>query len=317
MRNFLLSLLLIPALWLGFSRATPPQYGAQFGDKLLSTNTGSTSTAQDESFFSFGVNRDLTLKQNVQCLFYPSVVPPPFCNKDTVASGGYLRTYVRYIGFGIMLLYLVRAAAQIVMFPDDDGKRKTAISSILYIFYGAFLLFAVTWILGTALNIEHITGGTDQLVSNLSNGVFFQLLLFLKVAVFFLAIVMIIYYGARLMQASDQEAQIKNAKAGAINVVTALVVAKSIDYIYYIAQKPDFQTTATSFILQISTILGRLLGVSFVLSLFYTGFLMITSAGDEAALKRAKGIVSGIFFASMTIFLFLLITYQVFTHFGG
>jgi uncharacterized membrane protein (DUF485 family) len=72
---------------------------------------------------------------------------------------------------------------------------------------------------------------------------------FLKGFAFFLAIIMMVYYGYKMMIAFDQEDKIKAARTGILNVVLALVFIKVIDFLYYIAQKEDFGDQANSLIL--------------------------------------------------------------------
>ena len=48
-----------------------------------------------------------------------------------------------------------------------DGPKKAAMS-IVYMGYGAFLIFGVIWILGTVLNITNVQG-TTQLVNSVQN----------------------------------------------------------------------------------------------------------------------------------------------------
>jgi len=57
-----------------------------------------------------------------------------------------------------------------------------------------------------------------------------------------------------------------------------LVLIKVIDYVFYIAQTPAFGTAAANMIVNVSIVLGWVLGALFVLALFYAGYLMITSS---------------------------------------
>lgn len=92
---------------------------------------------------------------------------------------------------------------------SDEKKVLMQRMNFLYIFYGAFLLFGATWILGTALNFN---AGSQALVDSLQNNLLFQFLSFLKAGAFFLAIILIIYYGFMMMRAFEQEDKIKAAR---------------------------------------------------------------------------------------------------------
>ena len=50
----------------------------------------------------------------------------------------------------------------------------------------------------------------------------------------------------------------------------ALVLIKIIDYIYYIAQLPNFAQSAGEVIIQIAKIAGYLLCAAFVIAIFYS-----------------------------------------------
>lgn len=97
----------------------------------------------------------------------------------------------------------------------------------------------------------------------------------------------------------------------------ALAFIKIIDYIYYIAQSTTFKSQAISFIIQTSKIMGYILGFIFMLSVFYGGFLLVTSGGDSKSAEKAQTIIKNIFIISIVIFMFLLIVYQIFSEFGG
>jgi TRAP-type C4-dicarboxylate transport system permease small subunit len=55
-----------------------------------------------------------------------------------------------------MILFLILAGVNLIMKAKDADGPKKSISSILYIAYGAFLIFGVIWILGTVLNLPNI-----------------------------------------------------------------------------------------------------------------------------------------------------------------
>lgn len=171
--------------------------------------------------------------------------------------------------------------------------------------------------LGSVLDVENLKGTQDLIdkVQGTPDSVLFQVLSFFKSLAFFLAIIMIIRYGVRIMQAMDEEEKIKSAQKGILNVILALIFIKIIDFVFYIAQVPDFSHRAADMIVEIAKILGYIVGALFVIFLFYAGFLMMTSQGDEEAIKKTKNILLTIFLSAMVIFLFLLIIYQIFNEF--
>ena len=132
---------------------------------------------------------------------------------------------------------------------------------------------------------------------------------------FFIAIIMIVYYAVKIMQAMDEEDQIKKAQKGVINVIIALFFIKIIDYVFYIAQTPSLAQKATDFLVSIAKLLGYAIGALFIIFTFYAGFLLLTSGGKEENFAKVKNIFMTIILSSVVIFLFLLITYQIFSEF--
>jgi hypothetical protein len=57
------------------------------------------------------------------------------------------------------------------------------------------------------------------------------------------------------MVAMDNEDKIKEGKNGILNIIISLLIIKIIDYIYYVAQTPDFRSKATELIVEISKVL--------------------------------------------------------------
>jgi hypothetical protein len=62
----------------------------------------------------------------------------------------------------------------------------------------------------------------------------------LKALAFFLAIILLVYTGIKMMQAFDTQEKIDAAKRGIINIIIALIFIKVIDYLFLIAQQPEF-----------------------------------------------------------------------------
>jgi hypothetical protein len=251
---------------------------------------------------------------NVKMLFYPSSAAITV-NGNLVPVWGNLWVLIRNLWFIILFIFLVITWINLIMNAKEPDGAKKAFSSLLYILYGAFLVFWVTWILGTVLNIGNLQW-SGQLVDSVQNWLFLQILSFFKVLAFFAAIIMLVVAGFKMMSAMDKSDKVTVARKWAINVAIALVCIKVIDYIFYIAQTPAFGASAADMIVNVAIVLWWVLGSLFVLALFYAGYLMIVSSGKEDAFKKAKWIIINIFIISLVIFLFLLIVYQVFNEFA-
>lgn len=294
----------------GFSYAAAPSFNNNFANYL--TDTTPDKFGRVETVFNICIDRNLTLMENIKNLFYPNPVATTTWCWST--AWGQLRDVIRALWFIILFIFLVVTWVNFIMKAKEPDGTKKAFTSLIYILYGAFLIFGVTRILWTVLNIGNVQG-SGQLVDRLQNTLFLQILSFFKVLAFFAAIIMLVISGFRMMSAMDKSDKVKIAQKWAINVVIALVMIKVIDYIFYIAQTPAFGAKAADMIVNVAIVLGRVLGWLFVLALFYAGYLLISSSGKEEAWKKAKSIIINIFVIALVVFLFLLIVYQVFNEF--
>jgi len=295
----------------GFSYAAAPSFNDNFANYL--TDATPDKYGRVETVFNICIDRNLTLMENIRNLFYPNqVATTTWC---WATAWGQLRDVIRALWFIVLFIFLVITWVNFIMKAKEPDGAKKAFTSLLYILYGAFLIFWVTWILGTVLNIGDIQG-SGQLVDRLQNSLFLQILSFFKVLAFFAAIIMLVVSGFRMMSAMDKSEKVTIARKWAINVVIALVMIKVIDYIFYIAQTPSFGAKAADMIVNVAVVLGWVLGSVFVLALFYAGYLLITSSGKEEAMKKAKWIIINIFVIVLVVFLFLLLVYQIFNEFS-
>gem|GEM_PF-3534779 len=88
-----------------------------------------------------------------------------------------------------------------------------------------------------------------------------------------------------------------------------------MDFVFYIAQTPTLADKATDFLINIAKVLGYIIGALFIVFTFYAGFLLLTSGGKDDNMTKVKNILLTIVLSSLVIFLFILITYQIFAEF--
>lgn len=69
------------------------------------------------------------------------------------------------------------------------------------------------------------------------------------------------------MRALEEEAKIKAARTGIINVIVSLVLIKIIDFIFYIAQQQNFGSRIEEFLVDTARIAAYVLGAGMVLAL--------------------------------------------------
>ena len=194
----------------------------------------------------------------------------------------------------------------------DESELQKSKMNLVYILFWGFLFFGVTWILWTALDLRNLQWA-DDLVDDFQENLMFEILSFLKAAAFFAAIVMLVYYWYKIIQAFEKEDKIAEWRKWALNVVIALVFIKIVDFVFYIAQSDDFRSEAQDLMIDIAQVLWYILGILLLLSVFYAGFLLLTSRGDEEYWKKAKNVLKIVFLVAILIMLFLLIVYQVIT----
>jgi len=187
--------------------------------------------------------------------------------------------------------------------------------NLLSIFYWSFLFFGAIWLLWTTLHVWWATNASDT-VLNTQNNIIWAILIFFKSAAYYVAIIFVVYYGYKIMQAQEKEDKIKTARTWVLNVIIALIAIKVLDYIYYIAQQASFWKQATNFISSIWTVLGWVLWVIIILVLIYAGFLLVTSRWNEEAMKKSKTIVRNVFLVVFVLFLFIVIVFDLIKNFS-
>lgn len=292
----------------------PPSYKNNFSQYL--TNEVADKEWRVETVYDLWIDSSKSLKQNIRCLFYPNSYRVPGC--DTSSAWWKIRDVVRYIGFAVLVIYLVMAWINLLIQWSDSEKVKTSLKSLIYIIYWAFLFFGSTWILGSVLWIEAVQGtqGMVEWIQWWPDSLFFKVIAALKALAFFVAIIMIVVYGFKIMSVADKAEKTKTAVRWIINVVVALVLIKIIDYVYYIAQLPSFTTKAADFVIEIAKIVWFVMWAGLVLMIFYAGFLFLTDQWKTENMKKAKNIIIWVLLSALVIFMLLLIMYQLFAEFA-
>ncbi len=310
--KFVLIIATFLTIGMGSMNAIAPSFDNNFANYL--TDKTPDQYGRVETVFSFSncIDRNQSIMENVRNLFYPST----YKANCWIATWWILRDMLRVITFALIFLFIIMAGVKLLMNWTSWDEAKKSAMSMVYIAYWAFLVFWAIWILWYVLNIESVKWTTD-LVNNLQNNLFLQILTFFKVLAFFLAIVMMVVSWFKMMAAMDKEDKVKAGKQWAINVIIALVFIKIIDYLFYIAQAADFAQRASTLVLDVAKILGWILGIAFVLGLFYAGYQMFFSGGDEKAMKKTQSILINIVIVSIVIFMFILLVYQIFNEFVG
>ena len=295
----LFSLLFILYSYIGTSSivlANPPSFKKDYAEHLL-WGKGNTETVWDLS--KIGLNKDVSIKENIKNIFYPDI------------SGQWwkLRDILKVLWLIVYIIMIVVQGIQYVMSADTEDKVKNFHTNFVYIFLGALLFFWSTWILWIGLNIWG-DGWSAELMNKLDQSIMFQVFSWLRSLAFFAAIILLIFTGWKIMVAMDQEDKYKAATKWILNIIIPLTIIKVIDYIYYIAQTPNFKSRASELIVEVSKALGYILGWLFTIMVIYYWFRLMFW-GDDEQLKKVKSVIMAIFLWSLVIFIFFLIIYQI------
>lgn len=286
--------------------AWPPSFEEQFVKPLSETTQQKygNETLRDRS--TLWLDKNKSIQENIKTLFYPDV-----------GQGGTLRDIMKIIGLIVFVLALVWQWFQYVLYSDEESKIEEYHINIAYIFLWAIIFFSTTRILSIGLGLStDNTISTTILLNKLDNNIMFQIFAWLRAGAFFIAIVLLMFYGYRMIISMEEEEKLNTMKQWILNVIYALVFIKVIDYIYFIAQSPDFKSKATEFIVEVSKILWYLLWGFFTLSVIFYGFRLMFSNGDEAALTKVKDVIIAILLSTVVLFLFFLIVYQIVQEFA-
>jgi len=221
------------------------------------------------------------------------------------------------IAIGVVILFIVIAGFQLIVSGKKPEKVKESFTNLGYIVVGALFIYAAGWLFGDVLNMDSMTGvsGVATALSAGQGSAAFVMLSLLKSGAFFVAIIMIVVTGFRVMAAADADKS-KKLIRGTVNVLVALFIMKGVDFVYYIAATPTFAAQAADLIITVAKFFGYLYGAGAVLMAFYAGFLYLTDAGGGSGMKKATNILVNMLVSGLVLFGFLLILYQVFAEFS-
>lgn len=278
-----------------FALSNIPSFEKSFSNKLKEWS----ERVYDPS--KVGIDSDKSLQENIRALFYPD---PSSANEWWT-----IFEIIRVLAAGFFVAMIMYTGIQFIRFADDAKKVENARNSMIYIAYGGFLIFGSAYLVGL-MNFEG-SQWSAEIVTNIQNKILIQIIVFMKAIVFFLAIIMIFRYGYQIMQALDAEDKRKKGISWVINVLTALVFIKLLDYVYYIAQQQDFKNRAVSLLVEASKVVWYILGALMLIYLIYAWWLMVVSNGEDDGYKKAVNTLKTIFMVAIVIFLFLMIIYQL------
>ncbi len=253
------------------------------------------------------VSKNMSLKDNIMNLFFPSAT----------RSGWIIWEKLRVIFVWLLFIFLVRAGFLFLFDADNEWELKKAKLNIMYIMYWAFLIFASVWLLWTILNVWGDSIWAGKTIVNVQKSILWSILIFFKSLAYYVAVLMVVYYGFRIMQAQEKDDKIKTARTGIVNVILALIAIKVLDYVYYIAQTGNLKWKMSTLFAWAGKALGWFLWVVLVMAVLYAAVLLITSRWNEEAWKKSKIIIRNVFLVVFIIFLFIVIVYDLIKNFAS
>lgn len=273
-----------------------PSFDQQFQDPLLK---GDSTVINPNK--TWGLDSSKSIRENVEILFSPS-------NQNSA-----IWRFIRVVVVGLVILHIALAGMTFITNANNAAKLKEARTSLLQIIIWWVVVFAATWLLqGVFVGIGWGTlSPSETIVETLTGKIFFSILTFLKSAAFFVAIVMMVYYWFKMVGAMDKADLANKAKKWIVNILLALLFIKVIDFIFFIAQNKNFQSSLQDFIFNISKVLWWAMGAAMVFALIFAGFKYISAQWDEGKMKDAQKMITKIFYAVLIVFLFLLVTRQI------
>lgn len=280
-------------VWTSVYASNLPSFERDFSNKLKQWN----ERVYDPN--AIGIDSSKSLKENIRSMFYPNQWTGEWWRIWSI-----LRVLAAWLFVGMIMYTWIL----FLRFPEDSKKLENAKQSLLYITYGWFLIFGSAFLVWL-LDFEWASWSKD-IVSKLQDNIF-NIIAFMKGIAFFVAIVMILWYGFQIIQAFDAEDKRKKWITGVINVLSVLVFIKLLDFVYYIAQQQNFKSRAIELFVQWTKVIGYVLWWMMFLYLLYAWRLMVVSNGEDDGYKRAVSTLKTIFMVVIVIFLFLMIIYQL------
>lgn len=304
---FILAVFAILIWWV----AILPNY-TEAAAPVYQTKTQSRITGNDKWWVlnpSKFVDPNKTLRENISNMFYP--------RNGNDASVIYI--VIRDITLWVMIIFFVIAWVSLLLNKKPEESKKHLLS-LLYIMLWWVLVYAANWIFGDVFhfNSDQFTETTEWMkwfTDSLIWKIFFLVLSTIKAAAFFLAIIMTVITGFKVMAAGEWEKWKKLVK-WLINVVVALLVIKWIDFIYYLAaDSQNFVKNASEFIINVAKVFGYLYWIITVIMVIVAWYLFITDGWNWANFKKATNVIINILLSALVLFGFLLIVYQIFAEF--
>ena len=291
--------------------ADAPEFNKNFASQLTDSFVLNPGT--------FSIDKDKSLRENITEIFYPSK-----------SWNNAIYKIIRDISLWVMICFILRAGASLLFNRNSDDVKKS-FWSLIYILIWWVFIYAANRLFWSVLNFNSANGPMTSDISwakgiwavvnqfTWEGWVMFVILSAIKGFAFFMAIIMTVITGIKVMAAGEWEKWKKLIK-WLVNVVVSLLVIKWVDFIYYIAaDSSNFVQNASDFIISAAKVFAYIYWVIIVLMVIVAWYLYITDGWSWSNFKKASNVLVNILLSGLVLFSFLLITYQIFAEFqtGG
>jgi hypothetical protein len=225
---------------------------------------------------------------------------------------GFLKMFISWIA----LIYLVMIGVYMVVFSENEEKIKTQRKQITYALIG-FLFLNIPWLIYTAFlpdqswgkRLDDITwwtqtDGSSALWDSAAfgyDGIFWSIISFLKIFIFWVAIIMFTWWLFRMIVSGGDEEIQKQAKHRLIYGTLGLIFLWFVEWWSLLIANGDFTG-------KITEVWWKLFGIALffaapiaVFFLIWWSYYYITSAGDEERVKKWKTIIVNTFIATLIL----------------
>jgi Type IV secretion system pilin len=215
---------------------------------------------------------------------------------------------------GFALIYIVLIGVYMVVFSENEERVKMQRKQFIYTLIG-FLFLNIPWVVYTAFNPENKGGGFIGNTNNWSDvtggsvfwdaywfeGFFGNLIAFLRVFVFGIAILTLTWGIFKLIVSAGDDEKQKEAKHRITYGAIGLILMGFVEWWGKLVSGGDF----TKYIPYIG---NKLFGVALffaaplaIFFLIWWAYQYITSAGDEEKVKKGKAIIVNTFIATLIL----------------
>lgn len=203
---------------------------------------------------------------------------------------------------GIALVYLVLIGVYMVIGADSEETVKTQRKQITYALIG-FLFLNIPSFVYTIFFPENVSGGLDGANDWSSiygwffwdtagfEGIVGNLIAFLKVFIFGVAVLMFTWWLFNLILSAGDDEKKKKARNRVVYGIAGLIFIGFVDLWWGLVAEGDFAN-------YIPTVAGTLFKLELffaapvvIFMLFYGAYYYITSAGDDERMKKWKSVV--------------------------